>query len=309
MYHIIINPASRSGRGRKIWLEIIQPALREQEVAFRAYFSEKAGDVTRLAAYIADHFPGTADSPCRLIVLGGDGTVNEVLQGLSDTSHTIIGYIPTGSSNDLARDPIAALSRILDAETHPELICPMDKGITTADGRVRSFAVSCGLGFDAAVCEEAMHSRLKNTLNRIGLGKLTYLGIALKQLFAAPKTNCRIYLDDAEEPVLVRKYLFMAAMNHRYEGGGFQFCPMADCGDGILDLCVVGNLPKPVILLALPTAFFGKHYLIPGIRHYAARRVRIECDTPLCLHTDGEVHQYTNCLEIACKHRSLSFIR
>lgn len=315
MYHIIINPASRSGLGRKIWLETVQPALREKEIPHRAYFSEKAGDVSRLASYISRTFPGTAAAPCRLIILGGDGTVNETLQGLSEDAHAVIGYVPTGSSNDLARDlhiskdPLTALNHILDAEEHPEYVCAMDRGITVVDGAARSFAVSCGLGFDAAVCEEAMHSRFKDTLNRIGLGKLTYLGIALKQLFAAPKTDCRIYLDDAEEPVLIRKYLFMTAMNHQYEGGGFRFCPMADYTDGILDLCVAGNLPKLIILLALPTAFFGKHYLVPGIHHYAARRIRLECDAPLWLHTDGEVHRRTDRLEIACRRRSISFIR
>ena len=75
MYHIIINPASRSGRGKKIWLEVIQPAMLEKNIAFQAYFSEKAGDVERLASYISSAFPGSPEDPCRLIVLGGDAGV------------------------------------------------------------------------------------------------------------------------------------------------------------------------------------------------------------------------------------------
>ena len=185
MYHIIINPASRSGKGKKIWKEQIEPALLRDNISYSSYFSEKAGDVAEIAAQILGE---ATEFPVSLIVLGGDGTVNEALHGLSDTSKITLGYIPTGSSNDLARDlniptePTAALELIL----HSGSVQPMDLGtVTYSDGKKRRFAVSCGIGYDAAVCEEALHSKMKNILNKLGLGKLTYLGIALKQLFAS----------------------------------------------------------------------------------------------------------------------------
>ncbi|MDE5679579.1 MAG: diacylglycerol kinase family lipid kinase, partial [Lachnospiraceae bacterium] len=243
MYHIIVNPASRSGRGRLIWRETIKPALIERQVPYRAYFSKKAGDVARLARKITTQADCTCD--LRLIILGGDGTVNEALQGISSFEHVTISYIPTGSSNDLARDlgipraPLAALLHILSAKEDDGRIRLMDRGSVVFGQTKRSFAVSCGLGFDAAVCAEAMQSKIKDTLNRMGLGKLTYLGIALKQLFAAKPVSCRLYLDD-REPICIKKILFAAAMNHRYEGGGFKFCTDADDTDGIIDLCVVG---------------------------------------------------------------------
>ena len=102
MYHIIINPASRSGKGLKLWKEIVEPALHKEGIAYRSYFSKEAGDVARLAREItaSDHH----QEKQTLIILGGDGTVNEALQGMEDPSQMILGYIPTGSSNDLARD-------------------------------------------------------------------------------------------------------------------------------------------------------------------------------------------------------------
>lgn len=315
MYHIIVNPASRSGRGRRIFKETIKPALTEKDIPYRAYLSKKAGEVTLLTEkIIAKHFSENAtEVPCRLIVLGGDGTVNEVLQGIAPSQNVIIGYIPTGSSNDLARDlgipkdPLKALSLILDAETKPEHIKLMDRGLIRTDSGPRSFAGSSGIGYDAAVCEEVMHSKLKGALNKFGLGKLTYLGIALKQLFATKPVSCTLYLDD-EEPIHIKKILFIASMTHRFEGGGFKFCPMADYTDGLFDLCVVGNIPKPVILFALPTAFFGKHFLIPGIHHYRAERIRIITDTPLWAHTDGEVIGQTDEIEITCIRQDIHFI-
>jgi len=318
MYHIIINPASRSGHGKKIWKEVVKPTLNEQNVPYQAYFSEKAGDVAKLAHNIAAAHASATDADneyCKIIILGGDGTVNEALQGIPTGTKAEIGYIPTGSSNDLARDlgiskdPVSALENILNAHAHPEnSIVKMDRGIVTSGDKTVSFAVSCGLGFDAAVCAEANNSKIKKTLNKLKLGKLTYLGIALKQLFAAKKVACDLYLDDAE-PIHIKKYLFAASMIHRYEGGGFNFCPTADYSDGTFDLCVVGNLPKLVILLALPTAFFGKHYWFPGVNHYRAKKIRIETSSLLWMHTDGEAHKKCDSLEISCIREDIRFIR
>jgi len=311
MYHIIINPASRSGKGIKIWKEIIEPALIEhdqhkEKILYRSYFSEKAGDVIRLAQEITDASPDLK----KLLILGGDGTVNEALQGIRDFSKVALGYIPTGSSNDLARDlkiskkPLEALESIL----HSGSVRKIDLGtVIYPDGVSRRFAVSCGIGFDAAVCEEAMNSKIKDFFNKLGLGKLTYLGIALRQLISARPVTCEMRLD-REEAIHIKKFLFTACMNHRFEGGGFMFCPDADASDGILDLCAVGDIPKPLILLALPTAFFGKHYIINGITPYKARNVHIKTSEPLWIHTDGEVSRRTNEFTVTCEKEVLSVL-
>ena len=82
----------------------------------------------------------------------------------------------------------------------------------------RYFAVSSGIGFDAAVCEEALASKFKNILNKIGLGKLTYLSIALKQLIMARKITCAITMD-GKAPVSIPKFLFVAGMLLQMEEG------------------------------------------------------------------------------------------
>ncbi len=307
MYHIIINPRSRSGRGLKIWKNSIEPKLHEYGIAYRNYFSKEPGDVARLACEITSASPG---KPLTLILLGGDGTVNEALSGMEDTSRVTLGYIPTGSSNDLARDlripgdPLEALELIL----HRGSVHTMDLGaVTYDDGGTRPFIVSCGIGFDAAVCEEALRSKLKNAFNRLGLGKLTYLGIALKQLFGAKAVSGRLTLDD-NEPVNMKTLLFVACMLHRFEGGGFMFCPDADASDGILDLCAVGDLPKLLILFALPTAFKGKHYRFEGTTPYRAKTLTIETSSPLWVHTDGEVARKSDRITVDCRHGAVKMI-
>lgn len=317
MYHIIINPASRSGRGAKIWSEQIEPALKESNAVYQTYFSKKAGEVKHLAAQITAEHPDDPD--LKLIILGGDGTVNEALQGIADPSKVILGYIPTGSSNDLARDlhipkePKAALDLLL-RDAAPRV---MDLGrLTYLDAdqpeESRLFAVSCGIGFDAAVCAEAMHSPIKDTMNRIGLGKLTYLGIALKQLITARKVSCTLTLEDTvhnrQENLALPRFLFVTCMSHRYEGGGFMFCPSADDHDGVLDLCSVGNISKGLVLLALPTAFFGKHYFVKGINAHTATRMSITTSSPLWVHTDGEVTRKSCGFRVECLHGAIRMV-
>lgn len=323
MYYIIVNPASKSGRGARIW-SIIQPVLDKRDIEYKVFFSARAGHVIKLVRDLSVSVLGrNSGAVLKLILLGGDGTLNEALQGISDFSRVQIGYIPTGSSNDMARDlklpksPLEVLEHILSCQ-NPVL---MDLGCLTYEQisgefsrqhsqeaeRRRYFAVSSGIGFDAAVCEEALTSAFKNILNKIGLGKLTYLSIALRQLIKAPKITCSITLEDGQQ-ISLPKFLFVAAMIHPYEGGGFQFCPGADSKDGLLDVCAVGDIPKWLVLIALPTAFTGDHYRFNGIDRYQASLIHLETSAPLWVHTDGEVTMKSSSVTMTCQKNKLQIL-
>lgn len=323
MYYIIVNPASKSGKGEKIW-SVIEPVLIQKEIEYKVFFSKKAGHVIKLVRELSVALLNdNSDFILKLIVLGGDGTLNEILQGISDFDRVQLGYIPTGSSNDLARDlqlpkdPLKILENILACEkpstmdlgclTYNQLSDELSRQHSNADSYKRYFVVSCGIGFDAAVCEEALASKFKNVLNKIGLGKLTYLTIALKQLIKAKKITCTVTLDD-DRAIYLPKFLFVACMNHQFEGGGFKFCPGANATDGIIDVCAVGNIPKWLVLMALPTAFFGKHYLFKGIDHYTASRIHLETSSPLWVHTDGEVTMKSCSITLSCEQNKLQFL-
>lgn len=322
MYHVIVNPASKSGKGADIWTRL-ETILNERSIEYKVFFSSEAGHVIRLVQELSASLSesGSAE-PLKLIVLGGDGTLNETLQGISDFDRVEVGYIPTGSSNDMARDlkipndPAAALDRILSCkEPTPmdigRLVYHPDKAPSSLQEQEvtcqRYFVVSSGIGFDAAVCEEALTSKFKKVLNKIGLGKLTYLVIALKQLIKAKKITCDFTLDD-DRTIHMSKFLFVACMNHQYEGGGFKFCPDADYRDGMLDICAVGNIPKWLVLLALPTAFKGYHYRFKGIDRYAASKIHLETSAPLWVHTDGEVSRQSSSITLTCEKEKLRFL-
>lgn len=307
MYHFIVNPVSRSGKGLKLWQQQIEPELKTQNIEYSVEFSKERGDVTNIVAKISS--AGKNESNCIIVILGGDGTVNDAVQGIKDFENTTLAYIPTGSSNDFARDlklPKSVkknLRRILSAKA-PVL---MDVGQVETERGTRRFAVSSGLGFDGAVCQKSVHSILKKRLNKIGLGKLTYLGIALNQIINAPKVDAEITFADGKK-VNAKNLLFFAAMVHKYEGGGFKFCPKADAYDGELDFICAANKTVPGILLALPTAFFGFHSIFKGIDIYRFKTAEIKTSIPLWLHTDGEVGYKAQYLNFSQVDEKLKFI-
>lgn len=315
MYHFIVNPASRSGQGEKYWHKI-EAYLKENNIAYRAYLSTHCGHVAKLMHELTKDLTDSS-IPISIIILGGDGTVNEALQGVMNFDKIILGYIPTGSSNDLARDigiskdPIAALKHILqNPGTHTMDIGVVEyKDATKTDSSLqqRRFAVSCSIGYDAAICEEVMRSRLKQLLNRIGLGKLVYLLIALKQLIRARSIDANLYLPDGTQ-IAIRKLLFLAGMNHRYEGGGFMFAPAAVDNDGIIDICCAFNATKLKVLRVLPTAYKGNHLRFPELSDYHIPFYEVQTQEPMWIHVDGEPLVMTTSIKVTCQQEVLKFI-
>lgn len=266
-----------------IWKRI-EPELIKKRVEYEAHFTRYARHATEIAAEV------TADGKEHiLVVLGGDGTMNEVVSGIVDCGKVILGSIQTGSGNDFSRaprlpkDPLQALEMILAQER----VVPMDVGEMRCGGRKYRFSVSTGIGFDAAVCHQVAESKVKVVLNKFGLGKLSYLVVALRSLLGDKPGACKLWLDESA-PLELKRVYFAAVMNHPYEGGGFFFCPKAEIGDGYLDVIVVSELPKWKILILLPTAFWGGHVKYKGIDIYRCKKVKVEFDKALPIHTDGE---------------------
>lgn len=315
MYEFVVNPASRSGQGKQYWKRV-KAVLEERKIPYNVSFSNAPGQVREIIRNlcILHH-----NEKFHLVILGGDGTVNEALQGIEDFESIWVSYIPTGSSNDLARDlgiskvPELALESILKKENeitmdigvvHYDQASLRGKEVTISD---RRFAVGCGIGFDAAVCEEAMQSPVKDLMNRLKLGKLTYLGIALKQIIQAKMVNGSIRLD-GKEPILVSNIFLIVTMVHKYQGGGFMFCPHAKADDGLLDVCIAANASKTKVLRILPTAYKGKHIQFPQVQQYRAKEVIIETQQPMWVHTDGEVQVQSNRICITCLKEKVRFI-
>lgn len=306
MYHFIVNPNSRSGAGGVIWNEIRRELLL-RGIPFKSYLTRFVGHAVRIAARITS--TATPENPVRLITVGGDGTIQEVLNGIVNLDTVLFGYIPTGSGNDFCRgmklpqNPIAALDSIL----REECIYTMDVPCILANGRNNRFGISSGIGYDAGVCQEVLSTPLKKYFNRLRMGKLIYLFVALKQLIFLNPAPMTIRMDGNRTFHYSRVY-FAAVMNQKYEGGGFMFCPAAKPDDGILDVILVEGVSRLKVLFCLPAAFSGKHTHIKGIHIYQCKSIDIHSTAPLPVHRDGESGGIGNDVSVFFEKKALKVI-
>ncbi len=283
MYSFIVNPNAKSGLGQIVW-DDLETLLKKSSVSYEVFFTQYQRQATEIVKKL------TSDGEEHTIVaLGGDGTVNEVVNGIVDFDKTILGYIPIGSSNDFARGlslptkPLEALKNILKC---PNLVS-MDVGEIRYKNKTRRFAVSSGIGFDADICHASVVSRVKKILNKMKLGKLTYVFIALHRLFLTKPCDITVTLDHDKTETFKNAY-FVAMMNSKYEGGGVMFCPKAKNYDETLNLMIVSDVPKLKVLVLIPFALFGWHVHFKGAYERTCKCVEIESAKALPLHTDGE---------------------
>lgn len=298
MYHFIINPKSSSGRGIRFWWTV-KNELDKREVPYTVTFTKHMGHATELARQICEENAGIKN----IVVLGGDGTMNEVINGIPDFNEVLLGYIPSGSSNDLARslkipkDPVEALNNILK----PVKFQYLDYGVIEfpdSDITPRRFCCSSGMGYDANVCYEVQESPLKKSLNRFGAGKFVYIAIAIKQLFSS-KLNCTILVDGKRKDTYANTML-VSNMIHKYEGGGLLMAPHADPCDGKLSITLVHGLNSAKAFVLLPTIFTGKHIKHKGVEAFHCSEIEIIMDNDTCVHTDGEIPAISKHIKISC---------
>ena len=291
MLYFIVNEQSRSGKGAAIWQEVTD-VLQDKKIDYKAWVTEYEGHASVLAREICE----MEDDNICLVVLGGDGTANEVVNGMTHFDKVRFGTIPTGSGNDLARGlgikgtPTEKVERILKCiEAGKEQCFEMDLGEVSWKGgdKPRLFLISAGIGMDALVCKKALTSKLKKFLNKIHLGKLTYLFLTVQSLFTMQTTDAAAHFDGKGQRNF-KKLIFTAAMNFRAEGGGVPMAPNADAADGKLSVSSVSGIPKWLTFFCLPFLVAGKHLWIKSFTIDDCSECKIKLKSPMVLHADGE---------------------
>lgn len=286
MIYFIVNKSSRTGEGMSVWCEA-KEVLRRRNVEYKAFSTEYKGHATVLAEKISN-LP--ADE-INLVVVGGDGTVNEAINGIRDFEKVRFGVIPTGSGNDYARglDLKGSTEDYINKMIDSVNTDAIDIGSVRWNGSEdpRYFAISAGIGLDAIVCKKALTSKQKTFLNKLHLGKLTYLLLTVETLFSMETARVKAEFD-GEYSRKFEKLIFSAAMNFRAEGGGVPMSPQADARDGMLSMCFAHGLPRWKTFFVLPFLVLAKHEKLSCFFLKDCRKCRIRLDRPVVLHADGE---------------------
>jgi diacylglycerol kinase (ATP) len=222
-----------------------------------------------------------------VIIVGGDGSVHEVVNGILSAGKQVpLGIVAAGSGNDYAwntlklpQDPTAAIERAFTGQ-----LVESDAGMVNGKYFVNSFSV--GLDADIAVAANWM----KNI--PFMSGSRLYYGTTIKQLLFGYH-RCpwlKIVVDGGEEPIEVatKRYVLMAVTNGPTYGAGFRINPTADYRDGLLDICTISYTPLPRALKLLPIVQKGEHTGLPEVTFFRSRSVHIESREPVNVQLDGE---------------------
>lgn len=281
---VILNPISGNGAGLALEPQIAS-ALRDGGLDFDLVSTRAPREAIRIAE------KAKSDGYETLIAVGGDGTVNEVANGLLRASQGrpagTLGVIPVGSGNDFSKmislppDWRAGVQRILAGT--PRWV---DVGRVIGDSPAAGydhgshyFTNGLDTGFGALV---AMHAHEVPYLR----GTAMYLAAVLKTLANYSVPHVKIDLDD--DPIEQRSTM-VAISNGRCYGGGFWVTPNAQVDDGLLDVMIAKGLGRLGILSLLPKVMKGTHVGDPRVYFAQARRVVIESPDALTVEADGEI--------------------
>jgi diacylglycerol kinase (ATP) len=245
-------------------------------VAYAAEASSAPGDIEARVRRLAD------DGATRIVVMGGDGSVHEAVNGLmASGSGAALGVIPAGTGNDFAKANAIPAHANDAAELMADRLAS-DTPLREIDlGRLngRYFANGAGIGFDAKVSAIASSIRWP-------LGDAVYLLAVARGLVSGVITpHMRVECDD---DTFEGQFTLANFSNGQWVGGMFPIAPMAKNNDGLLDLVYVDALSRARILQILPKLLKGKHMDEPEAHHLAVTSCRIHADSPIPAHLDGE---------------------
>lgn len=240
-----------------------------------------------------------ADAGCVVVSAGGDGSAHAVVNGVlrSGNAGASAGFLPLGTGNDFAR----LLGR--DDWSLPEAtevlarkrVCRVDVGEVNRD---EFFLNGLGVGFDAEVVRRRVHQRFRTR---------SYLPTVARTILSYRPAAYRLSWPEGE---VEGPALMVAAMNGPSEGGGFRLAPDARAGSGVVDVCWIDPIGLVQFLRYVGAVRRGTHTELPIFHKWLANRMKVESDSALQYHVDGEYRELApgEPLEIVVHHRRLQVI-
>jgi len=280
---VIVNPNAGNGKGKKEW-NIISSALERNNLSHEVKFTSRKGD--------AIHFTSEAiDTGYRkIITVGGDGTLNEVLNGVFSSAscppgEVTLALIPVGTGNDWGRmfgiplNHEKAVAIIKEEKTilHDVGIILFHDG---KEQKKRYFLNIAGLGFESVVVKRSNYQK-----DRGRSGKLIYFYNLLLSLLTYRNTRVELEIDGKKTSAEI---FSVNVGNGRYCGGGMRQTPDAVPTDGLLDVTVIKNIGKFEIIRKLGILYDGTILSHPQIDGYKCKNLKAASDSVIYTEADGE---------------------
>ena len=266
-YFFIVNPTSGRGKGLQFGKRL-EDRLGQLSLDYDLAYTEKPLHASDIAAEKAQKFEV-------IVVVGGDGTLNEVVNGIHGTN-AVLGILPVGSGNDFVR----AVPIPVDLDSSLKILLnDKRKKIDLARINDRIYLNGVGIGFDAW----AVHTGNKVTKLR---GNAIYLYAVLHTLINFKPKDIEITINGQ---TYTKDFFLMTIANGVALGGGFHLTPDALIDDGLLDVCLVENMHKLDIIRNLLKVYSGKHKEDPRVNIINTDKVSIRSQDGFAVHADGEL--------------------
>ena len=280
----IINPNAGNGRGERDW-PVIRELIDKTNIPYTHVMTQARGHAIDL---VQEHIPLGFR---RIIVVGGDGTLNEVLNGIMNQQEVpveacVLGMIPVGTGNDWCRMFHIPFD-------YPQAIAILQRGKTFVQDigkvtytyhdqlQVRYFMNVAGMGYDALVAKKT------NLFKEKGRGgPFTYLYFVFASLLQYRFMDMVIEIDGK---ILFKGDLFSMNIGIcKYNGGGMMQVPYAIPDDGLMDVTLIKRASKLVVIRHVKKLYNGSHIALPMVETFRGKVIRIRSTGKIYLETDGE---------------------
>lgn len=277
---LLVNPRSGRRRGTAI-LEQVKPVFAAADVELDVQVTEQGGHARRIAKeFDLSGYGG-------LCLIGGDGTLHEIVSGLFERSEWSewgepaaipLGIIPSGTGNDVARQleiagPLNAAERIIAGRTVPFDVARVEAGDQT------DYCVTL-VGWTGVADINCLAERLRI------LGRFRYAAATLWHILFPKRRHAELVLDDRR---LEGDFMLVIAANTVFSGSGMRVAPRADTADGKIDVVILRNASRRQLLRTFAKVFDGSYVDLPFVEYYQVRSLRILSDESAPLDLDGEV--------------------
>ena len=275
----LVNPASANGSTGRRWPELARRAA-AAGLEGATLFSERQGHLAELAREAA------LDGAELLVVVGGDGSVNEVANGLAGLGRQPeVAIVPRGTGWDFSRT--FGIPRKVDDAVHVALegdVRTIDVGRASYRAWDGSDATTSFANVASAGMSGAIAKRANETSKALG-GKASYLWATFAVFSGWEATEIEVVVDGERR---TGRMFDVVVANGRFFGGGLQICPEAEPDDGLFDVLTIGDVTKRDLVLTMPKMYRGTHLPHPKAELLRGPSVTVTSETPLPIELDGE---------------------
>jgi diacylglycerol kinase (ATP) len=266
----LVNPASANGATGKRWPKLERRAA-ELGLIGETILSERPGHLAQVAR--------EAGEDALLVVVGGDGTLNEVVNGVAGMAAEL-AVLPAGTGQDFGRTH--GISTRFDEAVRIALdgsIRTIDLGRVTSSAGTRYFANVGSVGMSGAVARRA------NSMSKALGGRATFFYALTREFMAWRNTELTVTFDEEERRARMHDVI---VANGRWHGGGMKLAPDASWNDGLFDVVLIGDVTKLDFVTTAPKLYSGGHVRHPKVEVLRSRTVSVDAAVPLPVEVEGE---------------------